>query len=39
METFSEIEGKNTKEIPADVATTVTNVLREVILMNTGNYS
>lgn len=39
METFSEIEGKDIKEIASEVATTVTNVLKEVILMNTGNYS
>lgn len=39
METVSEIEEKDIKEITAEVATTVTNVLKEVILMNTGNYS
>lgn len=39
METFSEIEKKDINEIAAEVATTVTNVLKEVILMNTGNYS
>lgn len=38
MET-SEIEEKDIKEVAAEVATTVTNVLKEVILMNTGNYS
>lgn len=39
METFSEIKEKDIKEITAEVATTVTNVLKEVILMNTCNYS
>lgn len=39
METFSETEEMDVKEITAEVVITMTSAMKEGLLINTGNYS
>lgn len=39
MDTLKEIEEMNIKEITAEVVTTVTNAMKEVLVISTDNYS